>query len=206
HKVLDNLYLSVRKSELFAFLGPNGSGKSTTINILTSLLTPMSGEATICGRAPSDPAVKRLLGVCPQYDQAYAQLTVYHHLRAFAYIKGVVGAEEVQAAINEALDAADLNEYKHREVGALSGGTRRRMSIAVACLGRPAVVILDEPTTGVDVATRRSIWSMIARLKQFTSILLVTHDMEEAERLAERAGVMINGSLVCVGTPQRLKR
>ncbi|ORZ32378.1 P-loop containing nucleoside triphosphate hydrolase protein [Catenaria anguillulae PL171] len=204
HQVLDDLWFAVRKNEVFAFLGPNGAGKSTTINIITGLLKPVSGTATVCGKTPDDPAIKRLYGVCPQYDHTYRTMSVYNHLRVFAEIKGVP-AEHVRDAVETAIEDAMLQDFRHRAVKELSGGTRRRLTIAIACLGRPAVVILDEPTTGVDIATRRTIWEMINRLKQHMSVLLVTHDMDEADRLSQRAGIMINGALVCLGSPARLK-
>ncbi|ORZ30180.1 hypothetical protein BCR44DRAFT_1418302 [Catenaria anguillulae PL171] len=204
HKVLDDLWFSVKKNECFAFLGPNGAGKSTTINILTGQLKATQGTATVCGKQPNDPGVKRLFGLCPQYDHVYKELTVRDHLVAFAAIKGVP-AQEVDAAVDQAIADAMLEDFRYRKVKELSGGTRRRLTIAIACLGRPAVVILDEPTTGVDIATRRTIWSMVQRLNKHMSVLLVTHDMDEAERLSQRAGIMINGSLVCLGSASRLK-
>ncbi|ORZ31617.1 P-loop containing nucleoside triphosphate hydrolase protein [Catenaria anguillulae PL171] len=203
-QVIQDLWFTVRQNEAFAFLGPNGAGKSTTVNILTGMLNQTKGTATVCGKPPGHPEVQRLLGVLPQYDTLFPRLSVHKHLRAFAIIKGVP-LDKVDDVIQQAANDATLEKFMFRKVEQLSGGTKRRMSIAIACLGQPAVVILDEPTIGVDVCTRRAIWDMVARLKKSTSILLVTHDMDEAERLCERAGIMINGSLVCLGAPQRLK-
>ncbi|ORZ35188.1 hypothetical protein BCR44DRAFT_1124534 [Catenaria anguillulae PL171] len=226
-RVLDDLYMSVFKNESLAFLGPNGAGKSTAISILTGLLRPTHGNATICGKSvvPFDPAIKRTLGVCPQHDKVFPDLTVREHLEAFAAIKGLA---DVKVAVSQALKDMVLEPVQHTLSKNLSGGNRRRLSIAIACLGRPPVVILDgtqsfltflrqyridsltihvyvEPTTGVDVATRRTIWNSIRDLKRHSSVLLVTHAMDEADALCERIGIMINGSLVCLGTPQCLK-
>ncbi|KAI9220559.1 P-loop containing nucleoside triphosphate hydrolase protein [Blastocladiella britannica] len=205
-KVLDDLYFSVRRNEAFAYLGPNGSGKSTTINILTGLLRPSEGCATVCGypvtTANYDPAIKRLIGVCQQADMVFETLTVREHLEYFAAIKGVA---DIPSAVTTALSDMALEPVANVHSKALSGGNRRRLSIALACLGRPQVVILDEPTTGVDVATRRTIWTSILALKKHTSVILVTHSLDEADALCDRVGIMINGSLVCLGTPQRLK-
>ncbi|ORZ41193.1 hypothetical protein BCR44DRAFT_60321 [Catenaria anguillulae PL171] len=203
-QVVRDLTFTVRRHESFAFLGPNGAGKSTTVNVLTGALKATSGSVTVCGKPPGDPSTHRLLSACPQYDHAFPQLSVYEHMRTFAVIKGVP-LDDVEEAIEKAVFDAMLEPYLYRRVQELSGGTRRRMTIALACLGDPAIVILDEPTMGVDIASRRAIWEVISNLKQRSSILLVTHDMDEAERLCERAGVMINGSLVCLGAPQRLK-
>ncbi|ORZ35180.1 hypothetical protein BCR44DRAFT_34378 [Catenaria anguillulae PL171] len=203
-RVLDDLYLSLFKNESLAFLGPNGAGKSTAISILIGLLKPTRGSATICNKSvvPFDPAIKRTLGVCPQHDKTFPDLTVREHLEAFARIKGLAN---VEGAVQTALKDMALVEVEHKQCKELSGGNRRRLSIAIACLGRPQVVILDEPTTGVDVATRRTIWNSITELKKHSSVILVTHAMDEADALCERIGIMINGSLVCLGTPQRLK-
>jgi ABC-type lipopolysaccharide export system ATPase subunit len=141
--VLDDLYMSVRRGEAFAFLGPNGSGKSTTINILTGLLRPTAGSASICGFnvAPAfDPRIKSVLSVCPQHDKVFPELTVREHLEAFARVKGL---RDVDGAVKLALANMALEPVENVRVKALSGGNRRRLSIGIACLGRPRLIVLD---------------------------------------------------------------
>ncbi|KAI9179018.1 hypothetical protein H9P43_005680 [Blastocladiella emersonii ATCC 22665] len=204
--VLDDLYFSVPRGTVFGFLSPNSGGKTVTQNILSGLLRPTRGNAYIGGRSvvPFDPKIKRLLGVCPQFDKVFRELTVREHLEVFADIKGIA-PHEAEVAVELAIADMQLAPVQHVRSKELSGGNRRRLSIAIACLGRPLALLLDEPTHSVDTSTKRAIWQSIRELKKHTTIILASHDMAECDFLADNVGVMINGSLVCYGAPQRLK-
>ncbi|KAJ3376123.1 hypothetical protein GGF31_000190 [Allomyces arbusculus] len=206
NRVLDDLWFSVKHNECFGYLGANGAGKSTTINILIGQLRPTAGRAYIAGLpvVPFHPGIKRVVGVCPQHDLTFPDLTVREHLEVFAAIKGFEPAVYDQV-VRAAMKDMELTPVEHVANKSLSGGNRRRLSIAIACLGRPRCVILDEPTTGVDVAIRRTIWDSLRALKQHTAVVLVTHAMDEADALCDRVGVMVNGSLLTLAPPQRLK-
>ncbi|KAI9142741.1 hypothetical protein BKA69DRAFT_1123797 [Paraphysoderma sedebokerense] len=209
--VLEQLFLGVKKNECFGYLGVNGAGKTTSLNILTGILKmdPTmgdKGEAWVGGYPviPFSTEIKKIIGICPQHDLLFPTLTVLEHLRIFALIKNIT-PESIESHVEKVIEAMRLDEVRHVKSDQLSGGNKRRLSIAIACLGDPKVVILDEPTTGVDVHLRRSIWDSINRLKQSTSVILTTHSMEEAEELCSRIGILLNGSLACLGTPQQLR-
>ncbi|RKP05997.1 P-loop containing nucleoside triphosphate hydrolase protein, partial [Thamnocephalis sphaerospora] len=204
--VLDGIWMATRTTECFGYLGPNGAGKTTTLKILTGQLEATAGTATICDLPikPYDTRIHSLLGVCPQHDVLWENLSAREHLHCFARIKGVAPAE-VAGAVEEIIQMLDLPEVADRPAKSYSGGNKRRLSLAMACIGQPRVVFLDEPTTGVDVGVRRKIWNCIHRLKQRASIVLTTHSMEEAEELCDRIAVMVNGKVQAIGTAQRLK-
>ncbi|RKP23674.1 P-loop containing nucleoside triphosphate hydrolase protein, partial [Syncephalis pseudoplumigaleata] len=204
--VLGGIWMATRTSECFGYLGPNGAGKTTTLKVLTGQLSPTSGTATIGGLSiqPYDTRIHSLLGVCPQHDVLWLKLTAREHLRYFARIKGVA-AKEIEGAVEEMLQMLDLAPVADRHAEGYSGGNKRRLSLAMACIGHPRVVFLDEPTTGVDVGVRRKIWECIRRLKERASVVLTTHSMEEADALCDRIAVMVNGRVQAIGTPQRLK-
>ncbi|KAL2917045.1 hypothetical protein HK105_203477 [Polyrhizophydium stewartii] len=208
--VLDDLWLAIRKHECFAYLGPNGCGKTTTIKTLIGMVQPIGGHATI-GPFSILPryntAARAIIGICPQFDTLWGKLTPREHLRFLAAIRGSSSgnANAVEAEIESLIGEVGLMDFADASIESLSGGNKRKVSLASACIGNPSVVFLDEPTTGVDVAIRRSIWNVIEKLKQRTSVILTTHSMEEADALSDRIGIMVNGQLQCVGTPQRLK-
>jgi ABC-type multidrug transport system ATPase subunit len=188
--------------------GPNGAGKTTLLETLSGLAIPQHGRALVGG---VDIARERrralgLLGVCPQFDVVWPELTVADHLLLYARLKGVPLAQQRAAATLAATKVSldgDAFLLKSRE---LSGGMRRRLSIAAALVGEPKVVILDEPTTGLDPDTRQKIWSIItAERRPNRAIILTTHSMEEADTLCSRIGIMAAGNLRALGTPQRLK-
>ncbi|KAI8053071.1 hypothetical protein BDF22DRAFT_733929 [Syncephalis plumigaleata] len=204
--VLNGIWMATRTSECFGYLGPNGAGKTTTLKILTGQLAATSGTATIGGLSiePYDTRIHSLLGVCPQHDILWLKLTAREHLRYFARIKGVAN-NEVEGAVEEMIQMLDLAPVADRYADGYSGGNKRRLSLAMACIGHPQVLFLDEPTTGVDVGVRRKIWACIRRLKERASVVLTTHSMEEADALCDRIAVMVNGRVQAIGTPQRLK-
>ncbi|KAI9324211.1 P-loop containing nucleoside triphosphate hydrolase protein [Zopfochytrium polystomum] len=226
--VLKDLWFSANVGECFGFLGPNGAGKSTTIRILTGQEPPTSGTAHLPPYTANHPItaltpypharLRSHIGLCPQHDALWDKLTPRDHVWLFGVIRGVVAVptsllgwlrrgkrqtdEEVETWLEKvAIATADRDVLSQK----LSGGNRRRLMLAVAAVGRPRVLFLDEPTTGVDVAVRRSIWSAIQDLKKTSCVVLTTHSMEEADALSTRIGILVAGRLRCLGSPQRLK-
>ncbi|KAJ3244891.1 hypothetical protein HDU78_010370 [Chytriomyces hyalinus] len=191
---------------IFGLLGPNGAGKTTLINILTGLYEATGGQAKLAGFdiKTQQAMVYNNIGVCPQFDILWEDLTVEEHLYFYARLKGVGRGNEA-AAVQKSLVQVSLIALKHRLSKNLSGGEKRRLSIAIALVGDPAVVFLDEPTTGLDPEVRRLIWNIIQDARGDKTIILTTHSMEEAEALCQRIGIMAKGSLRCIAQPLRLK-
>jgi ABC-type multidrug transport system ATPase subunit len=204
---VDGISYAIDENQCFCLLGHNGAGKTTTINMLTGNMDVSGGDATVFGMSirHNMPSINRIMGVCPQHDILWEQLTGREHLELFAQLKGVPQdrlENEVNARLKDVLlmDAADV------WAGSYSGGMRRRLSIAIALLGNPKIIYLDEPTTGMDPVTRREVWDMIVRAKKGRVILLTTHSMEEADVLGDRIGVMSHGQMQALGTSLELKR
>lgn len=206
-KAVDKLWYGVDEGQLFALLGHNGAGKTTTINMLTGLMNVTQGDATIFGhsvRTEMDD-IQQLMGVCPQHDILWDQLTGREHLQLFARLKGIP-ADKIQEEVRARLDDVKLTDKEaDSDAASYSGGMRRRLSIAIALLGDPRIVFLDEPTTGMDPVTRRHVWDMITRAKVGRVVMLTTHSMEEADVLGDRIGIMARGRLVALGTSLHLK-
>ncbi|KAF9163067.1 hypothetical protein DFQ26_002974 [Actinomortierella ambigua] len=204
--ILDNVYLSFKKNECFGYLGPNGAGKTTSIKILTGALSPTAGNATIYGRTvvPFHDELRSMIGICPQFDVLWPDLTSREHLWLFARIKGVA-PEQVNDAVEQMVREMDLGPLGDKKAKTFSGGNKRRLSLAMAVIGAPKIVFLDEPTTGVDVAIRQAIWNSIRKLKRHSCVILTTHSMEEADALCDRIGIITNGHIQALGTSQRLK-
>ena len=183
-----------------------GAGKTSLISILTGVYAPTSGNAKLAGyNIVDDPEVAfRSIGVCPQFDILWSELTVEEHLYFYARLKGVAVAFE-EAAVSAALDLVSMVDFRKRIVKGLSGGERRRVSIAIALVSNPKVVFLDEPTTGLDPEVRRTVWDTIARARGNRAILMTTHSMEEAEVCCQTIGIMAKGRMRCLGSPTRLK-
>lgn len=206
-RAVQDLSFHVRKGELFAFLGVNGAGKSTTIHILCGQLRRDGGDVAICGLDPDDQpdAVRRSLGVVFQNSVLDKELSVRDNLKSRAALYGIHGAQFAQrlAELANLLDFADL---LHRSVGKLSGGQRRRIDIARALLHRPDILILDEPTTGLDPQTRQVLWQVIGDLRRETgmTVFLTTHYMEEAAD-ADYVVILNHGQIAAEGTPLSLK-
>ena len=206
-RAVDNLSFTVREGELFAFLGINGAGKSTTINIICSTLKKDSGTVVIDGMTPDESAeqIKREMGVVFQSSVLDKALSVYDNLRSRAALYGIVGAE-FEARYRELSALLDFEELKGRTVGKLSGGQRRRIDIARALLHKPKILILDEPTTGLDPQTRKLLWQVISDLRKTDGItvFLTTHYMEEAAD-ADYVVILDAGRIAAEGTPLELK-
>lgn len=202
-----DLTLAISRGECFGLLGPNGAGKSTTLNILTGFLTPSGGGATVVGHdIPSDmESVYGVMGVCPQDNLLWERLTAREHLTFYGRLKNLRG-EQLTSAVEEALRSVNLlgGGVADRPVKTFSGGMKRRLSVAVALIGDPLVVYLDEPSTGLDPASRHNLWNVVQEAKQGRGIILTTHSMEEASVLCDRLGIFVDGQLVCIGNPKEL--
>ena len=202
---VDGLDLTVRRGEVFGLLGPNGSGKTTTIRMLTGLITPTSGSASVVGvdvvRFPEQ--VRRRIGYMSQRFGLYDDLTVRENLQFYAGVYGVVGAERA-ARVPEQLDEYALTPRADQLAGTLSGGWKQRLALACATTHRPDLVFLDEPTAGVDPASRKLFWEMIRRRAAAgMTVLVTTHYMDEAER-CDRLAFLSRGHLIGVGTPAEI--
>lgn len=206
HAVQD-LSFRVKQGEMFAFLGVNGAGKSTTINILCGQLPKDSGAVTICGKnADTDPdAIKRSLGVVFQSSVLDKDLSVRDNLRSRAALYGIRG-KQFEARLRELSALLDFGDLLKRPVGKLSGGQRRRIDIARALLHRPEILILDEPTTGLDPQTRSLLWEVVGQLRrqENMTVFLTTHYMEEAAD-ADYVVILDHGRIAAEGTPLQLK-
>lgn len=202
-RVLDGLTLAVERGEVYGLLGPNGCGKSTAINLLCNLLDPDAGSIEIAGVTPSR-AANRQIGVCPQDIALYRDLRPAENLRFFAELNGLSRAA-VASRVAELMRLFGLERFATTPVGALSGGWQRRVNIAVALVHSPAVLILDEPTSAVDVEARHELWQLIESLRSdHTTVLLTTHHLDEAERLCSRIGIMKDGRITREGTVEEL--
>lgn len=205
---VDGLDLEVAPGVCFGLLGPNGAGKSTTMRMLTAQALADEGEIRVLGHAvPDDSKAARLrMGVCPQQDNLDVELTVGQTLEVFARLYRVPRGER-PAAIDRALAIARLTDRRDDKVNELSGGMRRRLLIGRALVHRPDLVLLDEPTVGLDPQVRQELWSLIDGLRaEGVTVLMSTHYIEEAERLADVVGVMAAGQIVALGRPDELVR
>jgi ABC-2 type transport system ATP-binding protein len=202
---VDKLDLKIHGGELFSLLGVNGAGKTTTIKMLSCLTMPTSGDAIIGGYSitQNPNKVKQIIGVSPQESAIAPNLSVRENLELICGIYGFT-KEETRERIIEISEKFGLNSVLQRKTGKLSGGYMRRVSIAMALIGNPQILFLDEPTLGLDVIARRELWETIRALKDKVTIILTTHYMEEAEALSDRIGIMKNGKLLAVGTVEEL--
>lgn len=204
---VDALDLTVEQGELFALLGVNGAGKTTAIKMLSCLTRPTGGEAWLEGKSILSQAaeVKQRIGVSPQETAVAPNLTAEENLLLMCGVHGFSKEKSRQKAAELAAQLG-LAPVLHRRAGKLSGGWQRRLSIAMALVGQPEILFLDEPTLGLDVLARSDLWDTVRSLKGRITIVLTTHDLEEAEALSDRVGVMKDGRLLALGTPEELKR
>lgn len=204
---VDNLDLTVEEGELFALLGVNGAGKTTTIRMLTCLSKPTAGEASICGHstASESTSVKALVGISPQDTAVAENLTVKENLELAAKIFGF-SKEKTARRVGEMTALFNLGDVLNSRAKTLSGGWKRKVSIAMALISEPKVLFLDEPTLGLDVLARRELWSAIESLKGKITIILTTHYMEEAEHLSDRIAIMTGGKIRAIGTLRELEK
>ena len=203
---VDGVDLTIEQGELFSLLGPNGAGKTTTIKMLCCLLRPTSGTATIMGHdIQKDPlSVKRAIDISPQETAIAEHLNALENLTLMAGLHGL-GKQKARDRSEELLEMMGLTERAKERVKRFSGGMKRRLSIAMALVSDPQVLFLDEPTLGLDPQSRRAIWEHIAGLKGNTTVVLTTHYLEEADALADRIGIIDEGRVVALGTPDELK-
>lgn len=204
---VDALDLAVEQGELFALLGVNGAGKTTAIKMLSCLTRPSAGEAWLEGKSILSQAaeVKQRIGVSPQETAVAPNLTAEENLLLMCGVHGFSKEKSRQKAAELAAQLG-LAPVLHRRAGKLSGGWQRRLSIAMALVSQPEILFLDEPTLGLDVLARSDLWDTVRSLKGRITIVLTTHYLEEAEALSDRVGVMKDGRLLALGTPEELKR
>lgn len=202
---VQDVTFGVKRGEVFALLGPNGAGKSTTISLIRGDILPShtSGEIYVedipISKRRAD--ARHHLGVCPQVD-ACDQMTVLEHLRFYARVRGV---DDVEHNVREVIRAVGLCPFQHRMAFALSGGNKRKLSLAIALMGNPSVLLLDEPSSGMDVCAKRVMWKTLASVVPGRSLVLTTHSMEEADALADRAGIL-GKKMLALGTSESLRR
>lgn len=202
---VDGLSLDVRRGEIFGLLGPNGAGKSTTIHCMIGLLEPDEGAIRINGTGkPTQPAVRARMGVAPQALSLYEVLTAEENLAFFGRLYGMRG-QPLKQRVDWALDFVGLTNRRGDAIKVYSGGMKRRINLAVALLHDPEIILLDEPTVGVDPQSRNSIFDNILALKaEGRTVIYSTHYMEEAERLCDRVGIMDQGKLLALDSVQGL--
>ncbi len=205
---VDSLSFSVEEGEIFGLLGPNGAGKSTLIRMITTLLPPSSGTARVCGFdvVHSADVVRKSIGVIPQAMTSDLDLSVRENMMIFAKLYGVA-RERRQRIVKELLDSVELGSWADKPVKLLSGGMRRRLEVARGLVHQPRVFFLDEPTTGLDPASRVAVWAMLHGLKSELklTLLLTTHYMDEADKLCDRIAIVDHGKLVALDSPLKLK-
>jgi ABC-type multidrug transport system ATPase subunit len=191
--------------ECFALLGVNGAGKSTTFKALTNDAAPTTGTITISGynvqQEFSD--VRKLIGYCPQYDALFHDLTVIEHLWFYCKLKGVPAGKR-SATVERSIKELNLKDHRNKLAGTLSGGNKRKLGVAIALLGNPPIILLDEPSAGMDPEARRFMWSVVEKISQRdkkSAVILTTHSMEEAEALSTKMGIMVRGGIMrCMGS------
>ncbi len=207
HKAVNGVSFTIYKGEIFGLLGPNGAGKTTTIRMLSTVLEPDRGDVTIGGfsiRHDAD-AIRNLIGVCPQELALYENLSALDNMVFFGRMAGLNG-KEARAQTMAHLELMGLAERAKGKVAKFSGGMKRRINLAIALMGHPKLLFLDEPTVGIDPQSRNNIYETIEGLRdKGMTILYTTHYMEEANRLCDRVAIMDGGQIVAMDTPHELK-
>ncbi|MBE6053053.1 MAG: ABC transporter ATP-binding protein [Clostridium sartagoforme] len=204
---VDNINLSIEEGEIYGILGPNGAGKSTTISLICSLLFPTSGEIKILGEdiRKNTKNIKRQLGLVPQNIALYKDFTAYENVRFFGELYGLRG-ENLNKAIDKALEFTGLLDVKKKKAEEFSGGMLRRLNIACAIVHSPKILIMDEPTVGIDPQSRNNIMQAVKKLnKNGVTIIYTTHYMEEAEMLCTKIAIIDRGKIIVEGTKEELK-
>ncbi|MBE0524830.1 MAG: ATP-binding cassette domain-containing protein [Methanosarcinales archaeon] len=208
HTAVDGINFRVRKGEIFGFLGPNGAGKTTTLNILAGLSLPSSGVAVIAGQDVTKHPIgcKKRLGIATQDANFDHHLNIKDNLFYQGLLYGL-SRKELKKRVDAALRWAKLEKYRKKRFHQLSGGMQRRLVVARAMLSNPEIILLDEPTTGLDPQSRRQVWEYIKDLKENgKTVLLTTHYMEEADILCDRISIIDHGRIIACGTPDELKK
>ncbi|XP_020244147.1 ABC transporter A family member 7-like isoform X2 [Asparagus officinalis] len=199
------LSLAISRGECFGMLGPNGAGKTSFINMMIGLISPSSGTALVQGLDIQSNMVEIYsnMGVCPQHDLLWERLTGREHLMFYGRLKNLKGVALMQA-VDESLKNVNLyyGGVGDKQAGQYSGGMKRRLSVAISLIGDPKVVYMDEPSTGLDPASRKNLWDVVKKAKTDRAIILTTHSMEEAEVLCDRLGILVGGNVQCIGNPK----
>ncbi|MEM3515979.1 MAG: ABC transporter ATP-binding protein [Saccharolobus sp.] len=200
----ENVSMTLKEGEIVSLLGPNGAGKTTLVKMIYGELNPDKGEIRVLGKKPSDRNIKKILGVIPQECEPYGDLTVFDNIYYMGRLKGV-NKELIRSRGEELLYKLDLLSKRNTLARDLSGGTKRRVLIAMALINDPKLLILDEPTTGLDPEGRREVWEILLEMKkEGRSMLLTTHYLDEAERLADRI-YFLNKRVIAEGTAAQIK-
>lgn len=205
---VDHLTLTIEEGEIFGLLGPNGAGKSTTIRMLCGLLKPTSGQITVNGfdTARQTLEVKRSIGLVPQELAIYPSLTAWENVAYFARLYGL-GGSKLKQRVGEALEFVGLSDRQHMKPVQYSGGMKRRLNIACALAHQPKIIIMDEPTVGIDPQSRNHILDSVQQLNRLgTTIIYTSHYMEEVEAISTRVGILDQGQLIGLGTKEELVR
>lgn len=204
---VDGVSFTLQPGEVFGLLGPNGAGKSTTISMAIGLLTPDSGRVEIAGAgSPSEPRVRAMIGVAPQALALYDELSGEENLRFFGRMQGLAGAT-LRTRVEAALEQVGLSDRRRDRAGTYSGGMKRRLNLAAAIVHDPPLVLLDEPTAGVDPQSRNNILEMVRRMSDAgKTVLYTTHYMEEAQKLCDRVAIIDKGRILAMGSVEELIR
>jgi len=208
HKAVNGVSFTIYKGEIFGFLGPNGAGKTTTIRMLSTVLEPDSGNVTVGGYSIRHNAddVRNLIGVCPQELALYEDLSALDNMVFFGRMTGLNG-KEARAQAMAHLGLMGLAERAKGKIAKFSGGMKRRINLAIALMGHPELLFLDEPTVGIDPQSRNNIYETIEGLRdEGMTILYTTHYMEEADRLCSRVAIIDGGQIIAIDTPLELKK
>jgi len=206
---IKNLNFCIKRGECFGLLGLNGAGKTTTFKCITQELCQDNGTIFINGQNISGRfnELNELFGYCPQFDAIFEHLTVYENLEFFASIKGIK-ITLIKKLVNTMIREMSLDEFTNKISGKLSGGNKRKLAVAISMIGNPPIILLDEPSTGMDPEARRFMWSVIHKIStkgKKSSVIMTTHSMDEAETLCKRMGIMVNGEFVCLGKANEIK-
>ncbi|AHF92109.1 ABC-type multidrug transport system, ATPase component [Opitutaceae bacterium TAV1] len=206
-RAVDNVSFRVRRGDILGFLGPNGAGKSTTMKMITGYITPTAGTALVAGHdVRQDPvAVKRAIGYLPESAPAYGEMTVEEFLRFIAEARGFRGRDERQAKIDRAIQLTRLGSVRHQTIETLSKGYRQRVGFAQALLHDPAVLVLDEPTDGLDPNQKNEVRTLIRSMAAEKAVILSTHILEEVEAICTRIIIISQGKLVIDETPEAFR-
>lgn len=202
---VDGLDLKIKEGEIFGFLGPNGAGKTTSIRMMVGLISPTEGQVKVGGKTDGESTER--VGICPQHIVLWEELTTYENI----YFMGKmydVPADTLKSRVEKILDDLKLTEKRDSLASQLSGGMKRRLNLGMSIVHEPDIVVLDEPTAGLDPQSRYSVWDYINELKEGRGrcIILTTHLMEEADRLSDRVAIIDRGKLLLVDTPENLKK
>lgn len=202
-EILHDIHLQIQPAEIFGLLGPSGSGKTTLVRLITGIDTATAGEVLVLGEQMPNLDMFNRIGYMAQADALYTELTAKENLEFFAALFGLYGAER-KKRIRDCMELVNLTAHLNKQVSAYSGGMKRRLSLAIALIHQPAILILDEPTVGIDPVLRQSIWNELRTLcDRGTTIIVTTHVMDEADK-CDRLGMIREGRLIASGTPTEL--